>query len=254
VAEGRVRGFLLLIAICIACKPATEPAANKTSAAGPTVRANVISIRTVEQPEQRTLTHTIVVAGDRARDTSEHDVWRLFDTKANTVTFVDDIARTYRIESLQALLTQRRAATSQPLPPHYPRAKLVRPGTKKPLQGATAELMVIETGAYKRELWLGEHPAIPRGLFAMMHASEPPTLPLAPMMRHVDEVLMTARGFPLADRSEVPNGKARLVVDRSVTGIAPKDVPEALFAIPRGYRDLSPATAAPARPTSKDRT
>ena len=248
------KSFLLLIAICIACKPATEPAVKRT-AAGPTVRANVISIRTVEQPEQRTLTRTIVIAGDRARDTSEHDVWRIFDTKKNTVTFVDDIARTYRTESLQTLLKQRREATSQPLPPHYPRAKLMRPGTKKPLQGATAELMVIETGAYKRELWLGEHPAIPRGLFAMMHASEPPTLPLAPMMRNVDEVLMTARGFPLADRSEVPNGKATLVIDRSVTAIASKDVPEALFAIPKGYRDLTPApTAAPARPTSKGRT
>ena len=246
--------LVLLIAICIACKPATEPAVKK-AAAVPTVRANVISIRTIEQPEQRTLTRTIVIAGDRARDTGEHDVWRLFDTKANTVTFVDDIARTYRTESLQTLLTQRRAAISQPLPEHYPRAKLARPGTKKPLQGATAELMVIETGAYKRELWLGEHPAIPRGFFAMMHASEPATLPLAPMMRTVDEALMTARGFPLVDRSEVPNGKSKLVIDRSVTAIVAKDVPEALFAIPKGYRDLTPApTAAPARPTSKDRT
>lgn len=244
--------FLLLIAICMACKPGTQTPAQK-NAAGPTMRANVISIRTVEQPEERTLTRTIVIAGDRARDTGEHDVWRLFDTKANTVTYVDDIARTYRTESLQTLLRQRRAATAQPLPPHYPRARLTRPGTKKALQGATAELMVIETGAYKRELWLGEHPAIPRGLFAMMHASEPATLPLAPMMRDVDEVLIGTRGFPLAERTEVPTGKSKLVIDRSVTGIAAKDVPQTLLAVPKGYRDLTPATAAPARPTSKDR-
>ncbi|MFL6245204.1 MAG: hypothetical protein ACJ74H_04210 [Thermoanaerobaculia bacterium] len=230
--------LLLSLAIFIGCQSdAPKPAATKT--AGPTMRATVVTIRTTMKPEERVLTRTLVIAGDRARDTSEQDVWRLFDTKANTVTFVDDIAKTIRTEPLQKLIAQRRAVTKDALPPYYPRVRLVRSGTKKPMQGATAESVVIESGAYKRELWLAEHPAIPRGLFAMMYASDAPTLPLAPMMREVDEALMAIRGFPLADRAEVPVAKDKLIVDRAVTAIAQKDVPQAVMAIPKGYRDLT---------------
>lgn len=231
--------LLLSIAILAGCQPdAPKTAATKTS--GPTMRATVVTIRTTLKPEERTLTQTLVISGDRARDSSERDVWRLYDTKANTVTFVDDVAKTIRTEPLQKLIAQRRAATKDALPSYFPHAKLVRPKTKRPMQGATAELVVIESGAYKRELWLAEHPAIPRGLFAMMYASDAPTPPLAPMMRDVDEALLATRGFPLADRAEVPVGKDKLIVDRAVTGIAQKDVPEATMAIPKGYRDLTP--------------
>jgi hypothetical protein len=236
------RAILLSLAILVAaCKPSSpSPAPASPKAARPTMRATVVTIRTTMKPEARTSTQTLVIAGDRARDTTEQDVWRLYDTKANTVTFVDDIARTIRTQPLQALIAQRRAATKGALPPHYPRARLVRGGTKKPLQGVNAELLAIESGAYKRELWLGEHDAIPRGLFAMMHASTPPTTPLAPMMSAIDEALMTTRGFPLAERTEVPVAKNTLIIDRAVTSIAQKDVPQDLLATPKGYRDLTP--------------
>lgn len=239
--------LLLSIAICVACKPAPpQPAARK--AVGPTVRATIVTIRTTMTPPAHTQTRALVIAGDRARDTGEHDVWRLFDTKANTVTFVDDIERTFRTESLKAIIAQRGALTAAPLPPHYPRVRVERPGTKRPLNGVTAELMVIESGAYKRELWFGEHPAIPRGLFAMMYASDPPTLPLAPMMRAVDEAIIATRGFPLADHAEVPVAKDQLVVDRVVVSVAQRDVSEALVAIPKGYRDVSVRTQRESRP------
>jgi hypothetical protein len=236
--------LLLLAAICVACKPdapAPAPAADgKPAAAGPQMQATVVTIRTALQPENRTHTRTLVIANDRARDTGEQDTWRLYDTKADTVTFVDDIAKTVRTEPLKSILQKRRAATAAALPPHYPRVRLVRPGTKKQLQGVSAEAVAIETGTYKRELWIAEHPDIPRGLFAMMHASEPQTSPLAPMMRAVDEALLTTRGFPLADRAAVGN----VVVDRSVISIAKQAMPEALLAIPNGYRDLTPKAKA----------
>jgi hypothetical protein len=231
--------LLLSIAVCIGCQPEAPFPAPK--AAGPTVRATVVTIRTTMQPEKRTQTRTLVIAGDKARDTGEHEVWRLFDTKADTVTFVDGIERTFRTEPLKSILAKRRALTDDPLPPHYPRVRLERPGTKRPLQGVTAELLVIESGAYKRELWLGEHPAIPRGLFAMMVASDPPTLPLAPMMRTVDEALIATRGFPFADHAEVPVSKDRVIVDRVVVGIAMRDVPQELVAIPKGFREIRPS-------------
>ena len=63
------------------------------------------------------------------------------------------------------------------------------------------------------------------------------------MMRTVDEELLRTRGYPLADRSEVPLDKTRSVVERTVVGIASRPVPEAMLTIPRGYRDLTPKQA-----------
>ena len=34
--------------------------------------------------------------------------------------------------------------------------------------------------------------------------------------------------------------KNKLIVDRTVTSIGPKDVPQSMIAIPKGYRDLTP--------------
>ncbi len=57
--------LLLTIAVCIGCQPDAPPPAVK-KAAGPTVRATVIAIRTTMKPEDRTQTRTIVIAGDKA--------------------------------------------------------------------------------------------------------------------------------------------------------------------------------------------
>jgi len=233
--------ILLAVAVCLSCKPAPQqPSAKKSAAAGPQVRATVVTIRTSVAPEQKTFDHTLVIAGDRARSTGEHETWRLFDTKADTVTFVDDVEKTIRTEALASIVKTRGATLAAALPPHYPRAKLARTKERKTLLGANTEQVVIESGAYRRELWLGEHPQIPRGLFAMMHASDTPASPLAPMMRAVDEALLRERGFPLSDRTEVPLGNGKLVVERTVTGIVQREVPETLLALPRDYKDITP--------------
>ena len=243
----RIAIFLTLL--CVACKPdAPKPA---KPAAGPQVRATVVTIRTTIEPAKTAHTHTLVIAGDRARDTGERDAWRLYDTKANTVTFVDDVARTIRTEPLPAILARRRTATAASVAPYYPRVKLVATAEKKPLHGATAEQHVLESGKYKRELWLAEHPAIPGGLFAMMHASDALSSPLAPMMRAADEALLAARGFPLTDHTEVPLADGKMVVDRSVVSIAQQQVPEGVLALPKGYKDLTPKPPAPTKKSGR---
>jgi len=236
--------LLLTIALCVGCQSNTNgPAPSKTAAAVPTVRATVITIKTTNLPEKRDFTRTIVIAGDRARDTSEHDVWRLFDTKAKNVTFVDEINGTARSESLQALIDTRRTEFMKPLPAHYPPARILRPASKRTFLDVPAELFAIESGRYRRELWFGEHPSIPTGLFAMMHASEPATLPLAPMLRAVDEVLIAARGFPLSDRAEVPIAKEKVIVESVVLSVTTKDVPASLFELPKGITLTQPKPA-----------
>lgn len=236
---SRYAFLLLLAAVCTACKPA--PTAPRSTAAQPTVRATVVTVRTIE--DKKTHDHAIVILGDKARDTSEHDAWRLFDTKANTVTYVDDVARTVRTEPIAEIVRRRRVTEAGVLPAHFPPARIERTNERRPMQGATARQSVIEAGAYRRELWMAEHPAIPRSLFSMMHASTPPSSPLAPMMRSVDEALIDASGFPLLDRTVVPFGETNLTIERRVIAIAQRDVAESLFAVPQDYRDVTPQQA-----------
>jgi hypothetical protein len=184
----------LILALLFACrsevKKATPPPA------GPQIRATVITIETTVQPANRTFTHAIVVAGDKARSLDELDHWRLFDLKANTVTFVDEIARSYRTE-----------------PASRPAHPVEATHETKPLQGVNAALWTAHAGGYTHQLWIGNHPAIPPQLFSMMTGIE-------------------AQGFPLAEHAELPYLNKKLVVDKTVTRIESKNVPASLFAIP----------------------
>ena len=243
-----LKRLLIVLAICAACKPA--PKQETRSGAGPQTAATVVTVRTTVG--QQVTSHAVVIANGRARSTGERDVWRLYDTKADTVTFVDDVDRTYRTEPLGAILQKRRRVMASALPSHYPRSKVSRNGTKAIL-GLPAQELLIELGAYRRELWIARHPAIPDELFSMMVASDPPSSPIASMMAQVDEQLLFARGFPLVDRSEVPLGKGTNVVNRAVTGIASRQVPVALLTVPREYRDVTPKPA-PAKTKAKGRS
>ena len=237
------RLFLLLVAVCISCKPSQQPQQPaKPSAAGPQVRATVVSIRTTVG--EKTHDHTLIMAGNRARFTGEQDTWRLYDTKASTVTFVDDVERTIRTEPLNVILARRRTATAARIAPQYPRARLVRTNDTKALQGATARKAVIESGQYRRELWLAEHPAIPRGLFAMMYFSDTPLSPLAPMMAAVDQALASERGFPLVDRATL---HGEVLIERTITGVVQREVPESALALPKDYKDTTPVARNPQR-------
>jgi hypothetical protein len=221
----------------VACKPSPKKAAAPAaSPAGPTVRATVVTIKTTTRPGDKTSTHELLLANGRARSLDEIDVWRLFDTKANRVTFVDDIARTYRTASVPELAKARRAALAAPLPAEVPRAQFTVTEAKKALQGVEAKQSVVKAGNYTRELWIGAHPAIPRGLYAAMLAARPPSSNIQPMARAVDEALLAVEGFPLAEHSELPIGNAKMTVDREVVSIGSRDVPAALFEVPRGYK------------------
>jgi hypothetical protein len=231
----RAGTLAVLLVLCAACKPdGQKPAPDEKEAAAMTP-ATVVRVQTTIG-EKRSL-HTIVIAGDKARATNEIDVWRLFDTKANTVTYVDDAAKTIRTEKLDALLASRGRALAASLPPYYPRATVKATGARRAIRNLNAEQTLIEVGDYRRELWIAEHASIPRGLFAMMHASEAPSSPLAPMMRAADEVLTRTRGFPLIDRIEL-SGKP--LIERTVLDVSRGSVSSAVLQLPAGYEDVTP--------------
>jgi len=231
------RRIAIAIALILtACKEAPPPGSRT---AGPQVRATVVTIRTTLEPEKTITHHAIVIAGDRVRLTNEYDGWRLFNVKESTVTFVDDVERTARTQPYATLAKERVRALARELPSHYPEVSFEPTSESRVIHGVSAVRHDLEVGAWRRELWLAQHPSIPKGLFAMMTASERATTPLAPMMRPAIESAMEADGFPFIDRSEVTFGDQKIVVLREVVKIEEKNVPEALVTLPRGYKDLT---------------
>ena len=241
-----------LVLVCISCKPAQrETPRVAVAAAGPKVRATLVTIETKLQPANKTFTHSIIISGDVARSGDEVDTWRLIDVKAGKVTYVDDLAKTYRSETLQSMLAKR-PASEKPVD-GAPHAQFAFTPQTKRLQGVTARQGLVRAGAYTRELWIGEHPAIPPTLYSMMIASRTQRSSLASMMEDVDEALLKVRGFPLAEHAELPFGtdaKGKLVVDRNVVRIAQGEVPQDWLRVPAGYKDLTAPAANPPRASS----
>jgi len=222
-----------MVMVALACRP-TPPTSSRTE---PRIRATVVTIQTTLQPQNKTFTHSIVIADGRARSSDEADSWRLFDLQKKQVTFVDGIARTSRDLPLAALLAARKKELAQPLPMPLPRATLVVTGAKRVLLGVEAFEHLIRLGGYQRQLWIAKHPSLPDDLFAMMEASSLRSSPLAGVSRDIDLALMSVQGFPLLDHAEVAFGKKKMVVERSVVKIEQKDVPASWLSVIPSRKD-----------------
>ena len=230
--------ILVLLLAFLACKP-TPPPPVKKAAPGPQTRATVVTIQTTIQPGNKTTTHTLVIANGRARSSDELDAWRLFDLTNSQVTFVNDVEKTYRTVPLAQLEKDFRGALDDPVPADLPRAQLTATKATRPIQGVPATQSVVKLGGYTRELWIGRHPLIPPRLFAMMLASESPSSPLVPIMDKVDDALLKVDGFPLAEHSELVYGKKKMTVDKAVTSIEQREVPQGMLNVRGDYKDVS---------------
>jgi hypothetical protein len=171
------------------------------------VPATVITIRTNLQPQNRTITHSIVIANNRARSDNELDRWRLFNLGDNTITYVDDLTKTYY---------------TLPASGAQPPTAAVPTGAKRVLQGVQSSQYLVRVGAYQRELWIGAPASIPEQLFGMMNAD-----------------FAQIRGFPLIDHAELPYGKSRMVVDNAVVKIEQKNVPLSLLNVRSEYKSVT---------------
>jgi hypothetical protein len=232
---------LLLFAACQQT-PVTQ-LRQRVTRLGPTVRATVITVQTTLQPANRTTAHTVFIADSKARSTDDAERWCLYDTSAKTVTFVNDLERTWRREPMSALIARRRAVLRRPADRELPRAQFESTGAQREILGSSATQSIIRLGGYQREIWFAQHPLIPDDLFAMMHGSVEPSTRLAAIVAGADEGLLSARGFPFHDRAELPYGKSKMTVERVVTAIQQKDVSSSLFQIPAGYEEIKAPVA-----------
>ena len=237
--SSRTGGAAILL-LLLACNrtPSRTPAQASNE---PKIRATVVTIQTTIQPANKTYTYTLIIANDRARSGDEVDEWRLFDFVRKQVTFVDDRTKSYRNEAFADVIASHEAGLARQLRDGMPSAQFIVTGAQKTLQGVPAKQSIIRLGAYQRELWIASHPLIPRGLFAMLQASEPVSSPLAGMMRAVDEALLDVQGFPLADHAELPYENKKLIVDNNVVKIEQRDVPASWLNVGTGYKELQTA-------------
>ena len=201
-----------MVVFALACKEA-KVVKKAVTGVEPQIAATVVTIQTNLQPQNKSLTHTIVIAGGHARSSDEVDRWRLFDVDNDRVTFVDDVARTYYVEDIGPPLSgQPRAAALQ------------LTGAKRIIQGVEVTQFVLRLGGYQRELWIGDPIAIPAKIFGMMNAA--------------DDQLSKLRGFPMIDHAELPYGNAKMVVDRSVVKIEQRNVPQSWLTVRGDYKEI----------------
>jgi hypothetical protein len=213
----------------------------------PQARATVVTIRTTIVPANRTTTHALVIGESVARSTDEAGIWRLFDFQGNRVTFVDDVAKTYRVVPLSTLIQDRRAINNRETTPAYPAAQFEHTGEAQTILATETRQAIVRMGNYEREIWFGNHPRIPANLFALMLASESRPTTFGQVAKELDEGLLAVRGFPLLDHAELPYGKEMMVVDRNVLRIEQREVPASLLEVPRGYGEVK-VPAASRRP------
>lgn len=206
----------------------------------PRIRATAFVIHTNILPDNKAFIHLIVLAGGKVRLGDETDHWRLFDLDKETVTFVDDVSKTYRTVSAATLIGERLGLVSTPAPYSVPTARYTDTNIERTLFGYRARQHVIEAGPYRREIWLSPSTPIGDRFFAMMIASEPISDAYAAMMKEPMRALVTLKGFPVLDRSDMPYDGKTLTVERRLERIETRNVSIHFLTIPVGYRNLTP--------------
>ena len=177
------------------------------------MQATIVTVQTSLQPQNKIFQHSIVIANGHARSSDEIDHWRLFDLEQNRVTYVDDVEKTY-----DTLPNGAPASTGDPAKAGAPFAT----GSRRKILGVEAAQYLVRLGGYQRELWIGAPPQIPPNLFGM-----------------IDDAFAKLPGFPLVDHAELPYGKSKMILDRSVLKIEQRNVPQSSLDIPSDYKEVT---------------
>jgi hypothetical protein len=202
----RREGVILCLALAAACKPVKVVEKKIIAGVEPQMAATVVTVQTSLQPQNKIFQHSIVIANGHARSSDEIDHWRLFDLAQNRVTYVDDIEKTYYS------LAFKPPESTPPAPT----------GSKREILGVEAAQYLIRMGGYQRELWIGAPPQIPPNLFGM-----------------IDSEFAKLPGFPLLDHAELPYGKTKMILDRTVLKIEQRNVPQSSLDIPPDYKEVT---------------
>jgi hypothetical protein len=232
---------IALVGIIAGCSdaPAAAPSP-EPRLSGPTVEAKVLTIRESHHPPTRAFLSPIVVWGAKVRIGTDLDNWRLFDLQEQTVTWVDEIAGTYRVVRAEDLVNRRQRQLRAAVPGGIPLLEGGPTGRTVEVEGIAAEQWLMKLGGYEREIWLTSEPLVGEGFLRMWLASEPVNEAYAGVLRDVEGALMREDGFPVYERSAFAWEGGAMVSRRRLVSIRTRQVPAALFEIPADYRDVTP--------------
>lgn len=242
--RGNVLLFVALLGISLACRQETPQKVRRANV--PQMRVTALVMRTTILPEKKSFVHLVMISGEKVRLSEETDTWRLFDLKNETVTFVDSIAKTYRVVSAANLIRDRLKLVATPSGDSIPPAHFSR-GEERTMLGFPARQYLIEAGPYRREIWMSDATPVGDRLFSMLIASEAMSERYASMMREPTRSLVDLKGFPVLDRSDMPYDGSTWTVERRLEKVEKRDVPVSAMTIPQGYRDITPNVPAAGR-------
>jgi hypothetical protein len=227
--------LVLLLALALACR---EPAPPKPPPP-PAVAATVLVYETVVAHEHRSFRWQVVTDGVRVRFGDEAERWRLIDTKARTIAFVDQSRRTNRIVSYDLALAARETLLAAPLPQGAPLAKV----SEEPaglVDGRDALRVSVEAGGYKRTMLFSTAPILPATASAMKWATDPIDTEYAGVIRDLMPAIVSKQGTLLADRNEITYAGGVMAVETHLVSVTTSRLPKSLFELPVGFSAAEP--------------
>jgi hypothetical protein len=245
----RRQGVALALALLSVAACAEKTAENRLPA-GRRVAADVIEIHESLSAEARAFRWLVVHHEGKVRLGNETDRWRLIDLQESTVTFVDDITRTYRRSSIAELRALRLRELQRPLPSPFQPIAIQQTTQTESIAGVPTRKIEMERGGYRREVWMSVAPVIHPDLHKAILVTDPISEPYAGLLRRVVPGLLSQSGFPLRDVSVLEYGEKRMEIERIVRSIGKRQVPESWFEVPRDYADVTPREPDADRPNA----
>jgi hypothetical protein len=228
----RLRGAIALaaLALTLACR---EPAPQQPPPP-PAVAATVLVYETVVAHEHRSYRWQVVTDGVRVRFGDEAERWRLIDTKARTIAFVDQSRRTTRIVPFDVALAARETLLAAPLPQGAPLAKVSEESAGL-VNGRDALRVSVEAGGYKRTMIFSIAPILPPTASAMKWATDAIDAEYAGVIRDLMPAILSKQGTLLADRNEITYAGGAMAVETRLVSVTTSRLPKSLFDIPVGF-------------------
>lgn len=197
--------------------------------------ATVLVYETVVGHENRLFRWQVVTDGERVRFGDDADRWRLFDTRARTIVFIDDTRRTQRTVTFEDALASRERLLAASLPEGAPRA-VVSEEPAGIVDGREATRVTIVAGGYKRTLVYSTASLLPAPASVMKWTTDPIEPEYAGVIRDLMPAIVSKTGTLLADRNEIAYEGGAMAVETRLVSVERSRLPRSLFQVPAGFR------------------
>jgi len=231
------RSSRTLIALCVAlalalaCREPEPPPPPPP----PSVAATVLVYETVVAHENRSFRWQVLTDGERVRFGDDADTWRLLDTKARTIAFVDQSRRATRSLTFETALAARKTLLEAPLPQGAPLARVSEEAAGV-VDGRDALRVSVEAGGYKRTMLFSTAPILPAAASAMKWATDPIDAEYAGVIHDLMPSIVSKQGTLLADRNEITFEGGAMSIDTRLVSVTKSRLPKSLFELPVGFR------------------